>query len=117
MLNMKAKINYKYEVKEIKTGVSEIDIVAKFTKYVNGANIESTYDLIAWLEDFLYDYDHTSLFDSTDLFNSTNLPLVLLYTNLDELVLHFSYLIKPQNSCCEGMSGNFCSKCGKQLNK
>ena len=39
----------------------------------------------------------------------------LTITNMDELMEHFSYLIKPESECCKNQTTNYCGTCGRKL--
>ena len=119
---MKLRISTEYVISKTNIHISTHDLI-ELTEYLKECDIYSEESLGNTILDYVWDFPSSEIVSSEDV-EYTDEILNADVLNIQELIKHYSYLIKEdslENSleeeldCCDGQTGNYCSTCGKKL--
>lgn len=111
---MKIDLIIEYQIISDRKINKTIDIPKDLEKYISERNPINDDYLWRVIYDYFNDeYDIVITYDQNEELAEESLGVDV--DNYEELVEHFSYLIKPKEYCCINERGNYCSTCGKKL--
>ena len=115
---MELQVSTEYVISKTNTHISTHDLI-DLTKYLEECDIYSEESLRNEILEYVWSFSSSEIVSSKDV-ECTDEILSADVLNIQELIKHYSYLIKEDSlkepDCCDGQTGNYCSTCGKRLN-
>lgn len=115
---MKLLVSTEYAISKINIHTSTHNLIG-LTEYLEECNIDSEESLENTILNYVWQFPFSEIVSSEDV-EYTDELLNADVLNIQELIKHYSYLIKEDSlekelNCCDGQTGNYCSVCGKKL--
>ena len=115
---MELQVSTEYVISKTKVHTSTYNLI-DLTKYLEECDIYSEESLRNEILEYVWDFPSSEIVSSEDV-GYTDKILNTDVLNIQELIKHYSYLIKEDSleeefNCCTEQTGNYCSICGKKL--
>ena len=115
---MELQVSTEYVISKTKVHTSTYNLI-DLTKYLEECDIYSEESLRNEILNYVWDFSASEIVDCKDVRYIDEI-LHAEVLNIQELIKHYSYLIKEDSleeefNCCTEQTGNYCSICGKKL--